>query len=86
MKSSKETPLIRWEMNAKDDRLPLRFNGVPYIWMGELVQEKYFCLKTNCLKLNDTYLSIDLSVSLSINLSTITFTDCDLQTSRFRTR
>ena len=32
--------MIRWEMSAKDDKLPLKFSGVPYIWLGK---QDYHC-------------------------------------------
>jgi hypothetical protein len=32
--------MIRWEMKGKDDKCPIKFNGVPYIWIGS---QDYHC-------------------------------------------
>ena len=32
--SNYEIPKIRWEMNHKCDSFPIKFTGIPYVWLG----------------------------------------------------
>ncbi|XP_066924314.1 uncharacterized protein [Clytia hemisphaerica] len=40
MKIKKKLPFVRWEMNQRNDKLPLKFTGTPYIWVGT---KNYIC-------------------------------------------
>uniref|UniRef100_A0A7M5V8W2 Uncharacterized protein n=1 Tax=Clytia hemisphaerica TaxID=252671 RepID=A0A7M5V8W2_9CNID len=40
MKIKKKLPFVRWEMNQRNDKLPLKSTGTPYIWVGT---KNYIC-------------------------------------------